>query len=1694
MKKRILSMVLAVILLATLVPLQSFAAESEVTRIQWLQKLTETFDMTVEEDNYPDNYYSDISTSDSYYRDVMVATEFGLIDQEPGTALNPNEPATREFAAHTLNFCLGYELEEGAAYSFSDAESMTYAADAQIAVNRSWFALVDGKFMPEQAVTNGEMTVMLADAASVLAGRNVDTGAESTYTFADGVKEIPEGTDVALSEDGSSLTVTGYAETLSAGDIIAVHGIFPTIYSVTAAAAADDAQTLTVTKLDADEYILSMDTQGSVDADLTDVEAADGTTVTYLFSNGVETTSAVRAKALLKANSVKIKDVKLDRTIYGSSGVKVSVYGSLSKMSIDYKATLGKWLANPYAMVKLNGVATVGCSASFDAVESAGLPSSVPLAYISVAGVGQISVTAKISVGGEVSLSYKANFAAGFEYSSAGGFSMIKNFSAGSFSLQAQVNIKCGIEAKAGLADIPYLKGYVYAEAGSKMNMYYSSVDSDTVKYCIDTSGFIYAAAGYKAKIKNVKTWSDTYEIWNMYNSPLKVHNHFENGVSTNGVCTVGSDCYNMGYGKNGYTTGADSRYYNFGGSNGSSKGLNTAGEPYTIFEYTTDDDGNATITKYYGNVSALFVPKTIDGYTVTAIGNDAFKGRTELVSVVIPSSIVTIGSCAFYSCSNLSSLIIQDGLTTIKERAFAKCISLTTLDLPDTVTVIEGGAFGKCSNLSNVNLSKNLEQMNAHAFFDCDRLTSIEIPKSLTSSSNAYIYEFVYDFQVGAFYGCDGLKNVSFEEGTTTIAGGLFAHCSGLESIVIPDTVTKIGDNAFRDCANLKNIKLSESLTEIGSMAFSYCSSLETIKIPDSVTAIYSGAFGQCSSLSNVELSKNLERLDAHAFFNCDALASIKIPKNLTSSSNAYIYEFAYDFQNGAFYGCDGLKNIEFEEGTTAIPNGLFANCPGLESVDIPDTITKIGQLSFYNDKNLSSVKLSESLTTICHRAFASCVKLEAIEMPDTVVKVESGAFAKCSSLASVKLSKALTQMDAHAFFDCDALTSIEIPKSLTRSDQAYIYEYAYDYQNGPFYNCDGLKTVTFEEGTTVIPAGLFAHCPGIESIVIPDTVTKIGWEAFFKCSNLKTVELNNGLELIDTSAFNSCTSLTAISIPDTVSSMGTYVFESCTSLTTAKLPNIRVRIMAYTFENCTALEKIVLPDTVTEIQAHAFKNCTALKDITWSKSLNTIKDYAFENCDALNEIKLPDSVTNISAGAFYDCDGLTSVSIPNSVTSIGAKLFYDCDALTDVKLGNGITTLTDSMFKHCDVLESVIVPYRVTTIANNAFNECVKLTGITIPRNTTSISTTAFSYPARLTIYGVSGTTAETYAGDIGATFVAIDKPATGVTLSRTELTLNKGQSAKLFVTVEPNDFTDATKWKTSDSAVATIADDGTVKAVGVGTATVSFIAGNTKASCTVTVLQPVTRLSFTKSSYELDGGDTVQLAVNISPEDAANKDIVFSSSDESVATVDQAGLVTALKKGTATITVAAQDGSGCTATCKITVLTNATVCKTVEELQSKHNYDPNSSELWVYTQPGANKLSITFSEETSVEEGSDYIFIYDKDGNELGKYTGTELAGKTIEVEGDTVKIKLTSDEVMCEYGFAVTEIETDKADTPTGDITGDNKVDVTDLIRLKKYIADDTTALAGDADLNGDNKVDILDLIRLKKIIAGETSFS
>lgn len=176
-------------------------------------------------------------------------------------------------------------------------------------------------------------------------------------------------------------------------------------------------------------------------------------------------------------------------------------------------------------------------------------------------------------------------------------------------------------------------------------------------------------------------------------------------------------------------------------------------------------------------------------------------------------------------------------------------------------------------------------------------------------------------------------------------------------------------------------------------------------------------------------------------------------------------------------------------------------------------------------------------------------------------------------------------------------------------------------------------------------------------------------------------------------------------------------------------------------------------------------------------------------------------------------------------------------------------------------------------------------------------------------------------------------------------------------------------------------------------------------------------------------MDALDTYQLTARVSPSDAADKSVRWSSSDEKIASVDENGLVTALKKGNATITVEAQDGSGVSSTCSVTVKNTAHVAADVSEMESPHPYANSCSDFWVYTLNGAQGLSVTFDAQTELEDQFDYLHIFNAAGEEIGQYTGTELAGQTVHVPGDTVKIQLVSDDGGDAWGFKVSSITAD-----------------------------------------------------------------
>ena len=1345
----------------------------EISRIAWVEELITLFDLTVEEDNYPDNYYSDISADDSFYRDVMVACEYGMIDLAAGEEFRPEDAVTREFAAQTMNAMLGF-VPETDSYTYQDTADVTYKEAAQVAIDRGWVTVSGDKFLPGQSLTTKEHDAMIADAKQVLSDAQIETGKENTCTFASGVVIVPEGTAVSIDVDGTVM-IENCPVTITQGTTFAVY-VNDIAMAYKAKSVQKEGTTTYITTSDAEDgAVLNVDQQGELDVDLTEFVPADEET--YVVNNVAVTESKTRGI------SYDGNTLRADKTISISDDVTATVNVVISNMKVNYR------LKNNDYYFTVSGDMEYSCNVKGDAFKD--INHTLTLGAVPLGGIGMLTLAMEYNLSGEATLTVEKEFEAGFAYSD--GFRVVGNSRKKGFSFSAEADLTTGVVLSAK-ATLGIVSGDISAKAGARMNIKYVRYSSGTPAYCVSQAAYLYASVGASAKIGVgilSKTFSKNIEIWGKDNSPVRVYYHIEDGVLRTS-CTRGKEFITQG-GWTSYWTSPGSRYFNPAGVGSYfDASAGTGGAVVPIYTYTLDDANRATITGYNGSAAALYIPGEIDGHEVVAIGDGAFEDRTDLRTVMIPDSVTEIGSCA----------------------------------------------FNNCTNLSNVTLSQNLKYMEGRAFGSCEKITKIEIPKSLEWCGST-----LYDY--GPFGDCTGLKTVIFENGTTEISSHLFEKCTGLEEINIPDSVTEIEDSAFSGCVNLSKVN-----------------------IPDTVTIIGEYAFDSCTNLTNVTLSKNLEHMEGRAFGSCEKITKIEIPKSLEWCGSTL-----YDY--GPFGDCTGLKTVIFENGTTEISSHLFEKCTGLEEINIPDSVTEIED-----------------------SAFSGCVNLSKVNIPDTVTIIGEYAFDSCTNLTNVTLSKNLEHMEGRAFGSCEKITKIEIPKSLEWCGSTL-----YDY--GPFGDCTGLKTVIFENGTTKILGHLFEKCTGLEEINIPNTVTVIENSAFSGCTKLEQVNFSNKLTKIESYGFSDCTSLKKITVPDSINSIGNSIFQNCTSLTEVHLSNALKEISSNTFNGCKKLTTINFPSTLT-----------------------TIGDSAFYGCESLPEAILPSGVEKIESNAFKNCKSLKKAVVPDTVSSIGSSAFYGCEALTDITLGSKLKKIDNQTFYGCAALPSIVIPYNVTAIGDSAFVNCTKLTQITVPRNTTSIESNAFSYPRKMTMYGTSDCYAQTYANGKGIKYVAQDIHATSIRLDITNKTAEYYDEFQLTATIAPQNFTDAVTWTSSNEDVATVSDTGYVEVCGVGTAVITVTAGNVKAACTVTVPQLIDWIEFDEDEIELKSGETYQLRPDISPSNATNKKLKYTSSDTKVAEVSASGLVTAKSEGEARIRAAATDGSDEYAVCYVTVTGKAKV----------------------------------------------------------------------------------------------------------------------------------------------------------------------
>ena len=407
-----------------------------------------------------------------------------------------------------------------------------------------------------------------------------------------------------------------------------------------------------------------------------------------------------------------------------------------------------------------------------------------------------------------------------------------------------------------------------------------------------------------------------------------------------------------------------------------------------------------------------------------------------------------------------------------------------------------------------------------------------------------------------GVKYSQDGRKllKAPYElDGTYSIRKGIkiicdeafadckFIGCRSLTSLVIPDSVTNIGDYAFWNCRSLTDIVIPDGVTSIGKCAFEGCSALSSVVIPYSVSCIGFGAFEDCSSLHSVVIPDSVTSIGDYAFWNCRSLTDIVIPDGVASIGDA------------AFENCSSLSSVVIPESVVNLNGNPFCRWDGelkcLSPYFIYDNKVLFdkdkSKIIAFRDKNTTSYVIPESVTRIGESAFRHCSSLSSIVIPNGVTRIGDWAFRGCSSLKSLVISNSVTSIGNYAFYGCSSLRNLVIPDSVTSiGDRA-------------FEGCSSLHSVVLPNSVTSIGDGAFYGCSSLSSIVIPDSVTSIGNCAFQFCSSLNEIIIPDGVTSIGDSAFWGCSSLSNIAIPNSVTSIGDGAFNGCTSLTDIVIPN---------------------------------------------------------------------------------------------------------------------------------------------------------------------------------------------------------------------------------------------------------------------------------------------------------------------------------------------------------------------------------------------------------------------------------------------------------------------------------------------------------------------------------------------------------
>lgn len=414
-------------------------------------------------------------------------------------------------------------------------------------------------------------------------------------------------------------------------------------------------------------------------------------------------------------------------------------------------------------------------------------------------------------------------------------------------------------------------------------------------------------------------------------------------------------------------------------------------------------------------------------------ISTTAFRGCTSLKSIQLPESLDSLGDYVFLDCESLSNIVLPKSLHAIGHSCFSGCnelstikvspanpylstdgkaifnkdktvlytaIPLTSYNIPSTVRELESDAFSAQTNMTSITMPEGLTSIGRSAFSSCYKLEQLVIPSTVRS------------IDARAFHGCSALNKINIPQGIKSLADGVLSN-SGIKTLDIPSSVNYIGKRAFSNCKSLLSINLPDGLTLLNYGLFEECEQLSDIQIPSTVTTIKEDAFNGCKALKTITLPASLSTLEnepysgSGIFSGCSALKSILVEagNKYFESDGTALYNKTKDtlicFPRGvtdvvipqsvktigrkAFFGCDSLQNIMFDDGVSdlVIEERAFEKCKNINKFVITSAIKEVKDDAF-KDAHINQLIITTTRPESFYRTyFLSGCTIETIYAP---------------------------------------------------------------------------------------------------------------------------------------------------------------------------------------------------------------------------------------------------------------------------------------------------------------------------------------------------------------------------------------------------------------------------------------------------------------------------------------------------------------------------------------------------------------------------------------------------------------------------------------------------------------------------------------------------------------------------------------